>query len=135
MLQEHKISSYNNFGGDIYHKGKHFCSGNHDEMFFGNAGAFRCLNEGKGNIAFVSHWTVPFNTDARNDAQWARHLRSDDFEILCRDGRRRPWHEWHLCFLSKVKGKVLMMSSARSQNEIQYTVEVVNNLLRSVQNP
>ena len=39
-----------------------FCRRDHSEDYFGNTGAFRCLVEGGGHVAFVRHATVLENT-------------------------------------------------------------------------
>lgn len=42
------------------------CSGNHLEEYFGYSGAFRCLADGHGDVAFVKHFTVQQNTGELN---------------------------------------------------------------------
>jgi len=55
-----------------------------------------------GDIAFVRHTTVRENTDGRNDAEWARNRRSDDYELLCNDGTRKDIDDWEHCNLGKL---------------------------------
>jgi len=55
-----------------------------------------------GDIAFVRHTTVRENTDGRNDAEWARNRRSDDYELLCNDGTRKDIDDWENCNLGKL---------------------------------
>ena len=42
------------------------------------------------------------NTDGRNDAEWARNRRSDDYELLCNDGTRKDIDDWEHCNLGKL---------------------------------
>jgi hypothetical protein len=53
-------------------------------IFF--SGAFRCLIEGGGQVAFVKHTTVSEVTDGKRRETWARNTLSGDYELLCRDG-------------------------------------------------
>ncbi|XP_077207054.1 serotransferrin [Paroedura picta] len=74
------------------------CAANSQELYYGYTGAFRCLVE-KGQVAFVKHTTPMENTDGNNQAEWARNLKSEDFELLCRNGERRPLSSFRTCNL------------------------------------
>lgn len=50
-------------------------------------GAFQCLVEGGGNVAFLKHTTVAENTNGRKQMWWARNQLTADYQLLCRDGK------------------------------------------------
>ena len=70
-----------------------------------------------GDIAFVHHLTVGDNTDGRNQAIWARNRRSDDYELLCKDGTRTAIDNWANCYLGTVPGAALVTASFKEQYE------------------
>ncbi|KAM4605122.1 serotransferrin-1-like [Polymixia lowei] len=65
------------------------CSRSHNEPYYDYAGAFQCLKEGAGDVAFVKHVTVP-------DADKA------NYELLCKDGTRAPIDSYKTCHLARV---------------------------------
>ncbi|MDR9866054.1 hypothetical protein, partial [Pseudomonas baetica] len=56
------------------------CKAKAEEQYYGYAGAFSCLAEGAGDVAFVKHTIVGENTDG-NGPEWARTLKSDDYQL------------------------------------------------------
>ncbi|CAG2172387.1 unnamed protein product, partial [Oppiella nova] len=68
--------------------GSHVCDMSAAERFSGEEGAFRCLVEGRGDVAFVSHKTALKLTDGKSEQKWAKELRSVDFRLLCRNQNR-----------------------------------------------
>uniref|UniRef100_A0A8C4RBB5 Transferrin-like domain-containing protein n=1 Tax=Eptatretus burgeri TaxID=7764 RepID=A0A8C4RBB5_EPTBU len=76
------------------------CKRSSSERYSGYSGAFRCMAEGAGDVAFVKHLTVPENTDGANPAPWANNLKSSDFELLCIDGTRAPITDYLKCNLA-----------------------------------
>lgn len=59
--------------------------------------------EQEADVAFIKTETVFENTDGNNQESWAASLRSEDFEILCRDGTRRPITDDASCRLAPVR--------------------------------
>ncbi|NWV00442.1 TRFM protein, partial [Upupa epops] len=89
--------------------GQNKCQRNSREQYYDYAGAFRCLAEGAGEVAFVKHSTVPENTDGRSLSSWARRLRSQDFRLLCRDGSTADVTEWRTCYLARVPARAVVV--------------------------
>ncbi|KAG8580389.1 hypothetical protein GDO81_007277 [Engystomops pustulosus] len=77
------------------------CSSSAEEAYYGKEGAIRCLVE-RGDVAFVPHSAVLDNTDGKNPADWAKDLKSTDFELLCPDGSRAPFSDYKACRLGGV---------------------------------
>lgn len=109
-----------------YSKGADYCSRSQKEFFYGDTGAFRCLNEGGGDVAFVRHTSVKPNTDGLNTDQWARPLRKTDFELLCKDGRRKSIEKFRECHLAKVPARLVMIGGHRSTDQRMYIWNMLN---------
>ncbi|KAJ8941075.1 hypothetical protein NQ318_003256 [Aromia moschata] len=77
------------------------------DPYAGYEGAFRCLLEA-GDIAFVKHNTVP---ELITGMEYAA-LSPDHFELLCKDGSRRPMNEYLSCNWGKVPSDAVVVSSA-----------------------
>ncbi|KAF4117077.1 hypothetical protein G5714_001630 [Onychostoma macrolepis] len=58
------------------------CKASSDEIYYGYDGAFRCLAEKTGDVAFIKHTIVGEYTDGKRQ-DWAKDLKSDDFELIC----------------------------------------------------
>merc|ERR1712110_1155918 len=68
---------------DLCHgSARHYCKRNHMEDYYGHTGAFRCLVEGGGNVAFIKHTTVTENCDGKRKEWWARNQLTSDYELL-----------------------------------------------------
>ena len=85
-----------------------YCRRDASEDYFGYTGAFRCLVEGGGDVAFVKHTTVAENTDGKRRETWARNTFTKDFELLCPDGTRRPTTDYIHCNLGKVASNAIV---------------------------
>ncbi|EHH51351.1 hypothetical protein EGM_10710 [Macaca fascicularis] len=81
-------------------QGEDKCVPNNNERYYGYTGAFRCLAENAGDVAFVKDVTVLQNTDGKNTDAWAKDLKLNDFELLCLDGTRKPVTEARSCHLA-----------------------------------
>lgn len=77
---------YDNMCGLCHGSSYRYCRRDASEDYFGHTGAFRCLVEGGGQVAFVKHTTVIENTDGKKKDYWVRNTFRDEFELLCPDG-------------------------------------------------
>ncbi|NXL11768.1 TRFE protein, partial [Mesembrinibis cayennensis] len=77
------------------------CVASSHEKYYGYTGAFRCLVE-QGDVAFIKHSIVTENTDGKNNEDWAKNLKMDQFELLCTDGQRANIMAYKTCHLAKV---------------------------------
>ncbi|NXI53829.1 TRFM protein, partial [Chloroceryle aenea] len=89
--------------------GKNKCEQNSKEQYYDYSSVFRCLAEGAGEVAFVKHSTVPENTDGRSLYSWARQLRSQDFQLLCRNGDTADVTAWRTCHLARIPARAVVV--------------------------
>lgn len=102
------------------------CNYDSTESYSGYSGAFRCLVEGGGDVAFVKHVTVAGNTDGKNTDSWAAKLKSTDYELLCPTGGRAPISNYAKCYLLLAPPHMVVTSNAKNAQEI---LEIQNALL------
>lgn len=95
-----------------------YCRRDASEDYYGHTGAFRCLVEGGGHVAFVKHTTVTENTGGKKREWWARDNLNDDFELLCPDGTRAEINEYTKCNLGKVKANAIVTREIHTKDEI-----------------
>uniref|UniRef100_A0A2P2I4V7 Melanotransferrin-like n=1 Tax=Hirondellea gigas TaxID=1518452 RepID=A0A2P2I4V7_9CRUS len=111
--------------------GPSFCARNHNEPYFGFKGAFQCLVEGGGHVAFLKHSTVPENTDGKRREWWARNQLTADYQLLCRDGTRAPVTDYENCNLGKVRANAVVTRGNYNYNATE--VQAFTNLFMYAQ--
>ncbi|XP_060898900.1 saxiphilin-like [Labrus mixtus] len=89
------------------------CADNHNERYYGNVGALRCLvgdpsGKSYGDVAFLEQHNLHDNILSLSSTGWAEGWTSSDFELLCGDGRRAPLSEWESCNLGVVPPNTVM---------------------------
>ncbi|MED6270557.1 hypothetical protein CHARACLAT_011590 [Characodon lateralis] len=77
------------------------CKASANEQYYGYAGAFRCLVEGAGDVAFIKHSTVEENSND-NGPEWARGVNSADYQLICPGKDPVPVNEFTSCHLAVV---------------------------------
>lgn len=82
------------------------------DPYAGFEGAFRCLLEA-GDIAFLKHTTVHEMIRSKQ----FRSVEASRFELLCKDGSRRPVEEYRTCNWGSVPTHAIVTSSARTAEE------------------
>ncbi|XP_060858920.1 transferrin 2-like [Metopolophium dirhodum] len=92
--------------------------------------ALRCLVEGGGNVAFVKHTTVYENVGGRRKQLWARNTLTNDFELLCPDGKSSI-HDYKRCSLGKVKANAVITRGGEAYNHTEVMLFI--NLLMAAQ--
>ena len=107
--------------------GRSYCARDHSEPYYGYTGAFRCLVEGGGNVAFLKHTTVQESTDGKRKDWWARNQLTADYQLLCRDGTRASVTEYERCNLGKVRANAIVTRGGYIFNSTE--VEAFSNLL------
>uniref|UniRef100_A0A4W4G526 Serotransferrin n=1 Tax=Electrophorus electricus TaxID=8005 RepID=A0A4W4G526_ELEEL len=82
------------------------CKASSDELYYGYAGALRCMVEGKGEVAFVKHTTVQENADGKGP-QWASGLKSAELKLICPGGSAEI-SSYTTCHLAKVPAHAIV---------------------------
>nr|AAL57604.1 transferrin variant A [Cyprinus carpio] len=79
------------------------CKASSEEIYYGYDGAFRCLAEKTGEVAFIKHTIAGDYTDGKGPG-WAKDLKSEDFELICPESPDTTvkHNEFGKCNLAKV---------------------------------
>ncbi|NXM32496.1 TRFE2 protein, partial [Oxyruncus cristatus] len=89
------------------------CAAGHNEHYYGNMGALRCLvgnpsGRSFGDVAFLEHSNLLQNIEDLDSSGWAKGYTALDFELLCPDGTRAAVTEWAGCHLGPVPPSTVM---------------------------
>nr|CAD7575668.1 unnamed protein product [Timema californicum] len=61
----------------------------------------------------------PTKADGNNKESWASNLRSEDYELLCPDGGRKPVSQYSSCNLAQVPPHMVVTSHTKSDTSIE----------------
>ncbi|XP_041658628.1 transferrin-a [Cheilinus undulatus] len=100
------------------------CKASAVEQYYGYAGAFRCLVEGAGDVAFIKHTTVGENSDGNGPA-WAAGLRSEDFKLICPGSPENsvPISQYKDCNLAKVPAHAVVTRPESRNTVVSFLTE------------
>ncbi|NXH15030.1 TRFE2 protein, partial [Bucco capensis] len=89
------------------------CAASHNERYYGNMGALRCLvgnpsGRSFGDVAFLEHSNLLKNIANLDSSGWAKGSTPMDFELLCPDGTRAAVTEWAGCNLGPIPPSTVM---------------------------
>ncbi|NWX38982.1 TRFE2 protein, partial [Steatornis caripensis] len=89
------------------------CAASHNERYYGNMGALRCLvgnpsGRSFGDVAFLEHSNLLQNIKNLESSGWAKGYTPIDFELLCPDGTRAAVTEWAGCNLGPIPPSTVM---------------------------
>lgn len=82
------------------------------DPYIGFEGAFRCLMEA-GEVAFLKHTTIAEMVASRS----FKGVSTDQFQLLCKDGRRMPVSDYLQCNWGLVPANAIVTSSARTTEQ------------------
>ncbi|KAM5165098.1 serotransferrin-B-like [Mantella aurantiaca] len=71
------------------------CKRSNDEPYYNCHGAVKCLRDNKGDVAFVTHMTIPVELHK-------------NFQLLCPDNTRRPVSQFQKCSLSRIPANAVV---------------------------
>lgn len=112
-------------------KGGHICEKSMFEVYNGETGAFRCLAERRGSVAFVTHTTPLAYTDRtfiNTSDYWAASLRSDDFRLLCKQGGQATLNEYEKCNIAQIPSRFIVTRSNISYKNYTDLVQFLTGL-------
>ncbi|KAM9440214.1 serotransferrin-2-like [Clarias gariepinus] len=98
--------------------GKNKCKASSDEPYYGYSGAFRCMAENAGEVAFIKHSTVAENTDG-NGPDWAKGLKSSDFKLICPTGSAAIT-EYKNCNLAQVPAHAVVTRPEKHDDIVSF---------------
>lgn len=91
----------------------------------GYDGAFRCLVEDAGEVAFLKHDTVSALTDGKGAESWTDGLKSSDYRLLCPDGSQVSVENYAQCFIGWMKPNAVVLGQEVSRS---VTTQIQNGL-------
>ncbi|XP_019488257.1 PREDICTED: inhibitor of carbonic anhydrase-like, partial [Hipposideros armiger] len=86
------------------------CACSNNEPYFGSSGAFKCLQDGVGDVGFVRHTTVLENLAQQADR--------DQYELLCTDNTRKPVDKYEECHLSSVPSNAVVARTVGGKEDL-----------------
>ncbi|XP_076986274.1 serotransferrin-like [Tamandua tetradactyla] len=90
--------------------GPNKCAFSSQEPYFGYSGAFKCLQEGAGDVSFVKHTTIFENVP--DEAERSK------YELLCLDNTRKSVDQYKDCHLARVPSHAVVARSMGGKEDL-----------------
>lgn len=105
------------------------CKASSAELYYGYDGAFRCLAERAGEVAFIKHTIVGDYTEGKGP-DWAKDLKADDFELICPESPDTTvkYTEFAACNLAKVPAHAVITREDVRSDVVSVLKEAQNSL-------
>ncbi|CAL4088009.1 unnamed protein product, partial [Meganyctiphanes norvegica] len=100
------------------------CARDPNEAYYSYTGAFRCLVEGGGDVAFVKHTTVTENTNGNSNHTWSKNLKASDFRLLCKNHGTREVFEYGSCHFARVPSHKVI-TGPKSDDVLQEEIRIL----------
>uniref|UniRef100_A0A672LGA8 Serotransferrin n=1 Tax=Sinocyclocheilus grahami TaxID=75366 RepID=A0A672LGA8_SINGR len=109
------------------------CKASSGEIYYGYDGAFRCLAEKTGEVAFIKHTIVGDYTEGKGP-DWAKDLKSGDFELICPESPDTSvkHSDFENCNLAKVPAHAVITREDARNDVVNFLKQAqVNKLFKS----
>lgn len=84
------------------------------QPYFGYVGAFKCLKDGGGDVAFVKHTTIFEVLPQQADR--------DQYELLCPDNTRKPVDEYKQCYLAQIPSHAVVGRTVDGKEDLIWEI-------------
>ncbi|XP_035298052.1 serotransferrin [Cricetulus griseus] len=84
------------------------------QPYFGYTGAFKCLKDGGGDVAFVKHTTIFEVLSQKSDR--------DQYELLCLDGTRKPVDQFEQCYLARIPSHAVVARTVDGKEDLIWEI-------------
>ncbi|XP_013209471.1 serotransferrin [Microtus ochrogaster] len=84
------------------------------QPYYGYAGAFKCLKDGGGDVAFVKHTTIFEVLPQKSDR--------DQYELLCPDNTRKPVDQFEECYLARVPSHAVVARAMDGKEDLIWEI-------------
>ncbi|KAL6082050.1 hypothetical protein STEG23_003104, partial [Scotinomys teguina] len=84
------------------------------QPYFGYTGAFKCLKDGGGDVAFVKHTTIFEVLPNKADR--------DQYELLCPDNTRKPVDQYEQCNLARIPSHAVVARSVDGKEDLIWEI-------------
>lgn len=90
------------------------CGCSPSQPYFGYTGAFKCLKDGSGDVAFVKQSTIEEVLPDKADR--------DQYELLCLDNTRKPVDQYKSCYLARIPSHATVARTVDGKEDLIWEI-------------